>query len=151
MLSVVSFPANKKALSFLICFLVSFAVHALSLNEGATIFPQNEGDRARYNVQIDFKKAYISGVCIMLMEDGQVKASVVNEFGVSALDFSYNPSKKKVKILSVMGKMNKWYIKKVLRKDLQKVMQQLPLGDGTYEDVKFGIKYTFSPLDETKE
>lgn len=114
-------------------------------------FPSANGDRARYNVQIDFKKAYISGICIMLMEDDVIKASVVNEFGVSALDFTYNPAKQKVKILKVMGNMNKWYIKKVLKKDLKQVMTNLPLGNNTYEDTKYSIKYTFDPLDETKE
>ena len=114
-------------------------------------FPSANGDRARYNVQMDFKKAYISGICIMLMEDDIIKASVVNEFGVSALDVTYNPAKQKVKILKVMGNMNKWYIKKVLKKDLKQVMTNLPLGNNTYEDTKYSIKYTFDPLDETKE
>lgn len=124
----------------------------LSLNINAQKeFPKNEGDRARYNVQIDFKKAYISGLCLMLMEDDIIKASVVNEFGVSALDYIYNPTKQKVKILKVMGKMNKWYIKKVLKRDLKQVMLNLPQGENTYEDKKYSIKYTFEPLNETQE
>lgn len=124
----------------------------LSLNINAQKeFPKNEGDRARYNVQIDFKKAYISGLCLMLMEDDIIKASVVNEFGVSALDYTYNPTKQKVKILKVMGKMNKWYIKKVLKRDLKQVMLNLPQGENTYEDKKYSIKYTFEPLNETQE
>lgn len=124
----------------------------LSLNINAQKeFPKNNGDRARYNVQIDFKKAYISGLCLMLMEDDIIKASVVNEFGVSALDYTYNPTKQKVKILKVMGKMNKWYIKKVLKRDLKQVMLNLPQGENTYEDKKYSIKYTFEPLNETQE
>ncbi len=133
-------------------FFLAIGLFLLSLNIVAqTEFPIKNGDRARYNVQIDFKKAYISGLCIMLMEDDVIKASVVNEFGVSALDFTYNPFKRKVKILKVMGKMNKWYIKKVLKKDLQQVMFNLPLDINTYEDTKYNIKYTFNPLDETQD
>lgn len=71
--------------------LLSFAF-CLLLVEAQTL-PLDEGERARYSVQIDVKKAYISGICGMLFEDGKLKASVVNEFGLSAMDFEYNPQK----------------------------------------------------------
>lgn len=54
-------------------------------------FPATEGERVRYSVQIDFGKAYLSGIGIMACVDGEVIGSVFNEFGVSALSFSYNP------------------------------------------------------------
>lgn len=87
----------------------------------------------------------------MLHEDGVVKSSIVNEFGVSALDFTYHPVSHKVKIISVMGKLNKWYIKRLLKRDLKQVMTRLPMGMNVYEDTKYGIKYTFLPFDETKD
>ncbi len=114
-------------------------------------FPKNEGEKARYSVQIDFKKAYISGVGIMAMQDGVINGSVFNEFGVSALAFSYNPKKDKVKILSVISKMNKWYIKKVLKRDLRQMMHLLANDETTYKDEKFNITYTFTPLEEEDE
>jgi len=109
------------------------------------------GSHSKYNVQIDFKKAYISGICIMLDEDDMVKASIVNEFGVSALDFTYNKQKKKVKIISVMSKLDHWYIRRVLKADLKNVMVLLPQGINTYNDEKFNIRYTFNPINETEE
>ncbi|MBO4663967.1 MAG: hypothetical protein J5663_06095 [Bacteroidaceae bacterium] len=115
-------------------------------------FPDKDGERAKYDVKIDIRKAYISGVCMMMKDEGIVKASIVNEFGLSAVDFTYNPSKDKVKILNVMSKMNKWYIRRVLRKDLRNIMHQLPQGIYTYENKKQHIIYTFNPLkDDTKE
>lgn len=110
-------------------------------------FPPTEGNRLRYNVLIDIKKAYISGVCLMLTEEGVVKASIVNEFGVSAMDFTYSPEKDKVKIVSVMSKLNKWYIRKLLKKDLREVMHCLKEGKTHYDDVKFSISYTFTPAE----
>lgn len=114
---------------------------------------------SRYSVQIDIRNAYISGVCIMRREPQQVTASIVNEFGVSALTYRYDRAKQKVKILSIMKKMDRWYVKRMLRKDLKVVMQQLLNGDEatedrsvTYENKKYKIKYNYTPLtNEVKE
>ena len=117
-------------------------------------FPTQEGERARYSVQIEFGKAYISGVGILAYADGEVRGAVFNEFGVSALSFSYNPQKEKVRILSVMGKLNKWYIRRVIKKDMREMMGILREGGSTYTNRKYHITYTFTPLevqDETAE
>ena len=109
--------------------------------------------RMRYNVQIDFKKAYISGICIMQHDDDTVKASIVNEFGVSALDFTYDTQRQKVKIVNLMPKMNHWYIRRVLKRDLKQVMPQLLQKQDvtTYTNDKYNIRYTFTPANETPE
>jgi hypothetical protein len=109
-------------------------------------FPQKEGDRCRYSVQIDFGKAYISGIGMFAYTDNMIAASVFNEFGVSALSFSYNPQKDKVKILNLAGKLNRWYIKYVLKKDLKKVIKILQEGGTSYKNQKYDITYTFTPL-----
>ncbi|MCR5313175.1 MAG: hypothetical protein K6E54_05965 [Bacteroidaceae bacterium] len=114
------------------------------------IFPASEGERARYAMQIDFKKAYVSGICIIVNDGDILKASVVNEFGVSALSFTYNVKKDKVKILSVIGKMNRWYVKRVLKRDLREVIHQMQSGGDRYENRKLHLTYTFSPLMESE-
>lgn len=117
-------------------------------------FPMQEGERARYSVQIEFGKAYISGVGILAYVDGEVRGAVFNEFGVSALSFSYNLQKDKVKILSIIGKLNKWYIRRVIKKDMREMMGVLREGGSTYTNQKYHITYTFTPLevqDETAE
>lgn len=134
------------------CLLVLLLLSVSSELFSQVQFPDKDGERAKYDVKIDIRKAYISGVCMMMKDEGIVKASIVNEFGLSAVDFTYNPSKDKVKILNVMSKMNKWYIRRVLRKDLRNIMHQLPQGIYTYENKKQHIIYTFNPLkDDTKE
>lgn len=134
------------------CLLVLLLLSVSSELFSQVQFPDKDGERAKYDVKIDIRKAYISGVCMMMKDEGIVKASIVNEFGLSAVDFTYNPSKDKVKILNVMSKMDKWYIRRVLRKDLRNIMHQLPQGIYTYENKKQHIIYTFNPLkDDTKE
>ena len=134
------------------CLLVLLLLSVSSELFSQVQFPGKDGERAKYDVKIDIREAYISGVCMMMKDEGIVKASIVNEFGLSAVDFTYNPSKDKVKILNVMSKMDKWYIKRVLRKDLRNIMHQLPQGIYTYENKKQHIIYTFNPLkDDTKE
>ncbi len=102
-------------------------------------------------MQIDVKKAYISGICGMLFEDGKLKASVVNEFGLSAMDFEYNPQKDKVKIINVIKKLDHWYIKRILKRDLRILIHNLRQGINKYENTKYEITYTFQPLQPITE
>lgn len=99
---------------------------------GAQRLPEAEGERERCGIQIEFGRAYVSGVCVMLREEGLVKASVVNEFGVSFMDFSYSEADDRVRLLSVAGKLDKWYIRRMLRKDLLQLMHAMRRGETTY-------------------
>ena len=117
----------------------------------AQSLPSNEGERARYSVQIDIKKAYISGICGMLFEDGKLKASVVNEFGLSAMDFEYDPQKDKVRIINIIKKLDHWYIKRVLKRDLRILLHNLEQGIYKHENAKYEITYTFQPLQPITE
>ena len=132
-------------------FLLSISILCITLlaapaARAQNTFPATEGEKVRYSVQIDFGKAYLSGIGIMAYVDGEVLGSVFNEFGVSALSFSYNPQKDKVKILSIIGKLNKWYIRGVVKKDMKKVIAVLKEGGTTYTNQKDHITYTFQQL-----
>ena len=93
-------------------------------------------------------KAYISGVCILVRDFTEVKGSVFNEFGISAIDFSYHLKKDKVKIISVMNMIDKWYIRKVLKTDLRTLLHCLQKGETHYNDKKYKLNYTFIPMKE---
>ena len=83
----------------------------------------------------------------MLVKQGDnVVGAVFNEFGVSVVNFSYLPAKKKIKLLSVMDKMDRWYIKRILKRDLLRLMKVLEASGSTYFNSKYNIKYTFTPL-----
>lgn len=48
----------------------------------------------------------------------EIIGSMFNEFGVSVLSFIYDRNKNKLKLRDVMGMLDKWYIKRVLKSDL---------------------------------
>lgn len=139
-------------------YLLSISLFLLSLlplsarAQQVAAFPDSIGQKVKYNATIEMKKGYISGICILVNDGTLVKGCLFNEFGISALDFSYQPEKGKVKILSVIKMLDKWYIKKVLRKDLAQLMQNLAKGIPDYQDKKFNIDYHFTVLqDATQE
>lgn len=111
-------------------------------------FPVHPGEKARYRVMIEMPKSYLSGICILYQDSAEVKGSIFNEFGVSAIDFSYIPYKDKVKLRHVMKMLNKWYIKRVLRKDLLALIHNLKEGIYEYDDLKYKISFRFTPMEE---
>lgn len=113
-----------------------------SLTTHAALLPQQEGERERYNVQIDLGRAYISGICLMLREGHEVKGSIMNEFGVSYLDYTYDTTTHKVRLVSVTAKLDRWYIRRMLRRDLRHLMQNLAQGTTQYK------RWRLTPLEE---
>ena len=138
-------------------FLVSISIALLSLQalplhaQQEYLFPDSAGTKVSYNATIEMAKGYVSGVCIMVNDEGIVKGSLFNEFGISAIDFTYNLDTKKIKLLSVIKMLNKWYIKKVLKKDLVQVMENLSKGISSYHDKKYKIDYNFTVLEDAAE
>ena len=116
--------------------------------QAQTTFPSAEGERAKYAAYIEMPKAYVSGICVLLQEDGLIKGSLFNEFGITALDFTYNPQRDKIKLYSVMKMMDKWYIRKVLKKDLRQVMKTLKEGQTEYTNQRRHIVYRFHGIEE---
>lgn len=114
------------------------------------LYPLSEGDRVELMSSIDMGKGYISGVCMLLKNGQTIKGGVFNEFGVSAINFTYNEDKDKVKIISVIKMLNKWYIRKLLKKDLRHVMHELKKGHSTYKNEKYHITYVFSPIERNE-
>lgn len=102
----------------------------------------------KYSALIEMPKGYLSGICVLLKEDGTVKGCVFNEFGISALDFTYFPEKDKVKLHCVISMMDKWYIRRILKRGLRQLFREMQSGNPTYKDVKYKINYQFSPLKE---
>ena len=116
--------------------------------QAQSTFPSAEGERAKYSAYIEMPKVYVSGICVLLQEDGLIKGSLFNEFGITALDFTYNPQRDKIKLHSVMKMMDKWYIRKVLKKDLRQVMKTLKEGQTEYTNQRRHIVYRFHGIEE---
>ena len=135
----------------LICLLFVSSLAAIKLYAQST-FPASEGERMKYNPYIEMPRSYVSGIMILMNDNNEIKGSLFNEFGVTALDFSYLPKKNKVKLHNVVKMMDKWYIRRVLRKDLAHMMVCLQKGETAYQNERHHITYKFTPLaDEVLE
>lgn len=132
-----------------------------------TFLPAEEGGRAQYTVTIGWKQARISGICIMKSLGGEIVGSLVNEFGIRAFDFRYDPRREVLKIENPIGFLDRWYIRKGLRSDLRILFRAadgvLPcergcrrierLDDGSLqlENRRRGLSYRFSPMSPVRK
>ena len=97
---------------------------------------------------IELPNAYLSGVCIVKTENDTITGCLFNEFGISALEFVRYPGKKKAKILSVIKMLDKWYIKRVLSRDIAHVLDNLQQGKEEYRDERYKINYKFTLMSD---
>jgi len=103
------------------------------------------GAKARYAMTIELPKAYVSGVCLLHNDgDSNIKGSIVNEFGVSFIDFSYSIERGKVRLHNVAGPLNKWYIRIGLRRDLRGLLLAMRQQRNTFTAGK--RTYTVTPM-----
>lgn len=125
-----------------------------------------------YKVSINARGQEISGLAIMEPQaDKSILGAIVNDFGVKVYDFVY--SNGKTKISNVIAPLNKWYIRKVLRKDLSYILLSLSndadpsvrarmskakrstekRADGTLTltNHRYNIVYVLSPMNENDD
>lgn len=132
-------------------FLSSLGVHAQEETlSDMPLFADSIGSRAKYAATIEMGKGYVSGIFVLAVDDeGKGYRGVLfNEFGITALELTYGGPGTKVKLTHVIKMLNKWYIKRVLRKDMAHVIDNIFNGISTYRDEKYHITYKFNKLDE---
>lgn len=136
-------------------FLISISISLFFLlalpMQAQSLLPDTLGARVKYEATIEMKSGYLSGICVMVKNERDIKGCLFNEFGISALDFTYFPDCKKIKLDGVIKMLNKWYIKKVLKKNLLQLMENLQQGISTYHDEKYKINYNFLLLRDATE
>lgn len=152
---IVSMKSFLLSISLLLCTVVLWAQSPLLSLDG----------RHHYRVTIAARGAELSGICIIKTDGEGSRGSVVNEFGIHALDFTVSPDRKKVKLLNVMPAMNRWYIKRVVRGDLKFLFNatQNPQRKGkrtvtvdsdqtvTLVNSKYRLKYSFLEINENDD
>ena len=114
-----------------------------------SLLPSPSGETARYDAYIELPRGYLSGVCIMRCEGDTLRGSIFNEFGVSAMDFVYDRRKERVRLLSVMKMMDRWYIRRTLRADLRQLFKSMNAGEGEYHNERRHILYRFTPMNDS--
>lgn len=113
------------------------------------LFADSIGSREKYAATIEMGKGYVSGIFVLAVDDqGKGYRGVLfNEFGLTAFELTYGGPGTKVKLTHVMKMLNKWYIKRVLRKDMAHVIDHIFNGISTYRNEKHHITYKFVKLD----
>ena len=130
-------------------FLCILLLMATNINARAKILSNPaSATTVKYSAMIELPKAYLSGVCILKTENDTITGCIFNEFGISAIEFVRYPGKKKAKILSVIKMLDKWYIKRVLNRDIAHVIDNLQKGEGQYRDERYKISYKFIPISD---
>ena len=110
-----------------------------------SLLPNEEGERVVLSARVEMPRARLSGLCVVVCQEGKLRAGLVNEFGFTALAFRYDPATGKVKLTETAALLDKWYIRRTLRRDLRAVMQGLAAGQTEYRNPKRGITYQFTP------
>lgn len=140
---------------FLKRLILSISVALLLLHPENTaaqnLLPSGVGDYSSFAVDIEMGKGYVSGICAMVSDDRIIKATLFNEFGITAMEFEYDTVRKKVKLGYVIKMMNKWYIKRTLKKDLAQLMDRLEHGHTEYVNERRNIKYKFVPVKDSEQ
>lgn len=106
----------------------------------------------RFSTFIETPRASISGICVLVTDSSEVRGSLFNEFGITALDFTFLPSKNKVRLYSVMSALDHWYIRRILRRDLRQIVPSLISTPSQSLNLKISqISYSFTPLPNDPE
>ena len=121
--------------------------------------------RQEYSVAIMARGAEITGVCIVKTDAEGSRGAIVNEFGIHALDFMVSADRRKVKLLNVIPMMDRWYVRRVVKKDLRTLFNATadgeqaggrtvtaePDGTVTLTNTRYKLKYSLKKLHEATE
>ena len=104
-------------ISILLLSLASLTVQAQdSLTVQQSPLSDSIGCKTRYATTIELSKGYLSGITIMVREADVYHGVLFNEFGITALEFTYQPQTKKVELIEVIAMLDKWYIRRMHEK-----------------------------------
>lgn len=118
------------------------------VNAAERFYPDSTGQTVRCHVMIEMPRGAVSGLCLLRNDSTEVRGCIFNEFGITALGFTYDTRRGKVRLEEVTPMFDKWYIRRTLRSDLRELMRALDAGADVYVNEKRKIKYKLTPLDE---
>lgn len=112
-----------------------------------------------YNAYLTFRENGISGICALRVGSNGISGTLVNEFGIKAMDFMFKKGDKRVRISNVIPFLNKWYIRKIIVSDLtsfflarddvkdrRRNISVAKNGDLFLENKRYRISYHFIPI-----
>lgn len=128
------------SISLSACLLAPLAARA------QTFYPESDGQQVTAAAMIELPKGSISGICALSREGNTIHGAIVNEFGITAIGFSYDIKKDKVRISHAAAMLSKWYVRKLIANNLRELIHALREGKASYADRKHGITFSLSPL-----
>ncbi|MDE6296758.1 MAG: hypothetical protein K2L89_02845 [Muribaculaceae bacterium] len=96
----------------------AFEETAVECYEEAAPLEEETVQSRRYGFSLDMSKGYLSGILILREEGEYTIGSIIGETGISAVDFRYDKKRNRLKLLNVVSFLDKWYIRKVISRDL---------------------------------
>ena len=143
--------------------LISLLLMAVGSFADDYLLPLN--GRQQYSMTITARKAEITGICIIKTDGEGSRGAIVNEFGIHALDFMVSADRRKVKLLNVIAMMDRWYVRRVVKKDLRMLFNATadgkqgsgrtvtvePDGTVTLTNTRYKLKYSLKKLHEATE
>lgn len=143
-------------------FFILFILCVIPPLQGQQIVAFDERGIFENSVVVDMRGDRLSGILMVKKREGGMVGTLVNEFGIKAFDFEYNSavkgrlgSGKRVKLIDVVRFMDRWYIRRVLRRDIDYMLgfPNVPQDCGfevvqegkniVIKDLKYRINYTF--------
>ena len=113
----------------------------------------------RYRIHLARGDMQLSGIVLLKSLDGQIRGSVINEFGVKAFDLT--AGSRRTRLLHTAGPLDKWYIRRTVGRDLHfwllhreqpavsegpRTLQGSPQ-DMTLQNRRTGLSYQFNLME----
>ena len=115
----------------------------------------------QYNFSLQVKDQEVTGICVTkFILQTEAVGTVMNEFGLTILDFEYKDGKTKLSNLPPM--LDRWFVRRILQNDFSFFFKYLPSGQDfkkrsrritfspegevTLLNKRFKLKYTFTPI-----
>lgn len=97
--------------------------------------------RQDFRMAIEARGAAVTGLCVLKTDStAGTRGTVTGGFGMHVLDFTLSADRRRVKLLHVLPMMNRWYVRRVVRRDLQFL-----LGATAGDTVRGGRQVTVEP------
>ena len=106
-----------------------------------------EEEKLVFSALIESNRGYVSGICVILVDEVGVRGRMFNEFGFTLLDFSIGKTRDKAQINEIAGILGRKTFKRLLRGDLPMLMEALNKGETEYLNRRKGLRYQFKPLE----
>lgn len=143
------------------CLLTVSLLVAVTVARAGTWLLPLEG-RQQFAVTIAARGVELTGVCVVKTGADGSRGTLVNEFGVHALDFLLTADRRRVRLLNVVAQLDRWYIRRVVRRDLQHLFgataaghpsrhREVTVGDDgcvVLVNTKYNIRYTIHEIRE---